>query len=292
MLYLLVTIFAGSGVTLIMKAATSRGLSVDVLNFFYRAGMGTFAILGLLIAFPLSEWPDLFGRTWMYMLPGTLLLYLAGTSTMHAVSRGHVGISAAVMRSCMVLPVAYALGLFYLYDPAHFYRVLPVASVACVLIIGSFICFGFERDGLSHVPKMKTWLIWLAVAFFTTGGWDVLVAMSAQLGTRPTLFCYFGTSLGAALLSSFKLKTRLDWQRWPVLLAGVGAGFLALIVALARPLAVAELGGLLVFPTTNIGGLLIIQLAGALFWQHHLSRIGWTGFALAAAGLALLATCK
>lgn len=292
MLYLLIAILAGAGVTLIMKAVTSHGLSVDVLNFFYRAGMGFFAICGLFISFPFSEWPALFSHTWAYMLPGTFLLYVAGPATMQAVSRGHVGMTAAISRSSMVLPVAYSLGVIYFRDAAHFYRLLPIAGLGCILIIGSFLCFGLERDGLRHVPNMKTWLLWLALAFFSTGGWDVIVAMSAQLDTKQTLFCYYGTSLGAALLSSFKIKTRLNWQRWSLFLAGVGAGLLALIVALARPLAVAELGGLLVFPTTSIVGLLVIQISSAIFWKHYLSRAGWIGLALAAAGIGLLATCK
>lgn len=288
MFYLLLAVFSAAGTTLILKAATSRGISVPTLNFFYRLGMGCSAITGLIFSFSLEEVPALFGATWRFMLPGILFLYLAGITTMNAVSAGHVGITAVVIRSSVVLPVSFSMAIVYLADADRFFQILPWACLGCLLILISLGCFAGEQRGLDAITIRKSWLIWLVGAFFAQGGWDIVIIASAALSARETLFCYYFASVGVVLLSTVKAKIQITRSQWPLFLAGLCAGFLALVVSLVRPLAVKDLGGLIVMPAFAIGSMLVVQFCGSLFWKHRIGWIGWLGVAFSSLGICIL----
>lgn len=293
MFYLLFAILAAAGTTLTLKAATSRGASVPMLNFFYRTGMGCAAVVGLLLSFSIPEMAPLLAETWHLILPGIVFLYLAGITSMNAISTGHIGISTMVIRSSMLLPVGYSLAALYRESPQRFQHILPLAGLGCLLILLAFGCFGMEQQGRRHaIPISKAWLVWLGGSFFAQGGWDIVVVASAQLSTRETLFCYYLTSLGAALLSTRNAGLQISKPRWPLIAAGLGAGTLALAVSLVRPLAVKDLGGLIVIPTFAIGTMLLIQIFGSLFWKHHIGAVGWIGFVLSGLGITVLVLCR
>ena len=286
--YLIVSILASVGVTLLLKAATNFGMPVQILNFFYRLGMGTFAVVGLLISFRLAEFPALWLRTWMFVIPGILCLYLAGMGAMSGAKYGHIGITTMVIRSSLILPVGYALTVIFFENREKFFHVLPWAGAGCVAILMGFVMIGAERETRRHVASPGKWIGWLGLGFLFQGGWDTLVAIASGLSGREMQFCFFLVSLGAALLSSFKLEVQLGHWSWWQAGGGLLAGLLSLIVALARPLAVKDLGALIVFPAFSIGGLLLVQFCGALFFKHALGRLGWVGVSLSAIGIILL----
>lgn len=286
--FLLATICASTGVVLTLKFAMSRGMPADTVNFFYRMGMGVSAILGLIVTFPLTEVPSYLMRTWPFIVPGTLLLFLAGTSAINSVRRGHMGISTMVIRGSVVLPVGFSLAVLWLNAPERFFAVLPWACGGCVAVLLSFVCFGLDTERRVGIQSARGWLPWLAVAFFAHGGWDIVVAASAGLSARETYFCFCCTGLGAALISSFRIRSGMGGISAVPAIAGLTGGLLALAVSLVRPLAIKDLGGLIVFPVTAIGGMLLVQYFGALFWKHRLGRAGWIGAGFSVLGIVLL----
>ncbi len=288
MLYLLASIGATSGVVLTLKFAMSRGMSALMVNFFYRMGMGVFALLGLLSTFSPAEFSANLARTWPYIAPGMLLLFLAGTAAINAVRHGHIGISSMVIRASLVLPVGFSLATLLHRDQGKFLAVLPWACGGCLAVLASFVCFGLDQESRVESENTREWISWLALAFFAHGGWDIVVATSAGLTNRETFFCYCCTSLGASVLSSFRFKSGMGRKNYVSMIAGLSAGLLALVVSLVRPLAVKELGGLIVFPITAIGSMLLVQYFGALFWRHRLGRAGWIGAAFSIVGIVLL----
>lgn len=288
MVYLLLAIFCAAGTTLILKAVANRGIGVPTLNFFYRVGMGLSAVLGLVFSFTLQEVPSLFAATWQFILPGIMLLYFAGITAMNAVSGGHVGIAAVVIRSSMILPVSFSLLIVYLADADQFFHILPWVCLGCLLILLSLACLAMESRGVTSIAVKKSWPAWVVGAFFAQGLWDTVVVISAGLSTRETLFCYYFTSLGAVLLSTVKVKIKINRCQWPLIAAGLCAGFLALLVSLVRPLAVKSLDGLIVIPAFAIGSMLLVQLCGSILWKHRVGRVGWLGIALSSLGILLL----
>ncbi len=290
MIALLATILFASAVTLLLKVATSRGMPVSQVNFFYRAGMGLFALIGLLIHFPLKELLPLWSQLWGYIIPGILLLHLTGTATIHAVNIGHIGISSLVVRAAMVIPVAFSLLLLFRQEASLFIRVLPWVIGGVGFILAGFSCFIREREALRAVAQPHWWYFWLALAFLFQGGWDILVTLTSTLPARQTIFCFYVISLGAGLASSVGLGKRepgAKWQ-WNLIFYAVISGLFALLVSLIRPFAVRETGGVVAFPLLSIGTILTVQLFGSWFWKQRLGKWGWSGVGLAAIGIILL----
>lgn len=292
MWYLIIAVCAAVGTTLTLKVATSKGMSIPTLNSFYRLGMGISALIGLLFSFSPLEMPALFAATWGFVLPGVIFLYFAGITAMNAISAGPIGISAVVIRSSMLLPVGYSLIILNQEDPERFRQILPFACIGCVLILFAFGLLGAEGRTQSGISVRKTWVFWLVGAFIAHGGWDTVVVASTRLGDRDLLFCYYLTSLGAALLSMRGAKFQVATSCRPLIAAGLGAGVLALTVSLIRPLAVKELGALIAIPSFSIGSMFLIQLLGSLVWKQHIGPAGWLGFVFSGMGIIVLVWCK
>lgn len=292
MIYLTIAILAAVGTTLTLKVATNQGMSIPTLNSFYRLGMGSSALIGLLLSFSLWEMPALLATTWRFILPGVILLYFTGIAAMNAISAGPIGISTMVIRSSMLLPVGYSLVILHQKDPQRFHQILPLACIGCLLILFAFGLLGLERRTKPGIVVKKTWAFWLTTSFFAQGGWDTVVVASARLSDRELLFCYYLTSLGAALLSMRGANFQMTKSSRPFIAAGLGAGILALTVSLIRPLAVKDLGALIAIPSFAIGSMFLIQIFGSLFWKQNIGMAGWLGFIFSGLGIIILVSCK
>ena len=75
----------------------------------------------------------------------------------------------------------------------------------------------------------------------------------------------------------------------PELTYGGVAGLLSLLASGCRIWAVRDLDGIFVFPVTTIGTVVLVQVLSLVLWQEETGLAGWLGFALAIAGVLLLA---
>lgn len=292
MFYLLTSVLCTAGTLLILRAVASQGMDISTLNFMYRAGMGGAAVMTLVASFSWQDYPALWLMTWPFILPGIVLVYLTGVTSINSLNRGHIGVSTMVVRSSILLPVSYVLFRLHQEDPAEFQKFLPLALFGCLSILGGFACFGFERGSRQHSDSIGVWVAWLVAAFFVLGSWDILVAMAADLTPEQSRFCFCITSLGAALVSTFKIRPSLGQKQPPLILLAMLAGLLALLVSIIRPLAVKDLGGLIVFPASAIGVAIIMQIIGAIVWKQRIGIAGIFGMLASAVGITILVYCR
>jgi len=134
-----------------------------------------------------------------------------------------------------------------------------------------------------------SWVAWLVVVFLAQGSWEIMLRSTRPL-TTDAARAFFMTVVfgGSMVLSSFSVlaaRPRLRRTEWWY---GGLAGLCGFIGSGVRPWALRDLDGVIVFPATAVGVMLLVQLAGTTIWKHHLGRWGYLGLAGAVAGVLMM----
>ncbi len=301
MLYLAVSILLMSALAIILRWAVGRGAEPHGLNAVYRVTGG---LVTLALALPTLDWQRL-AEFWhlagITACVAAVFYWLTGLASIKSVELGPLGASWTVIRCSMVIPALASL-LYWREIPLW----PPNLTLGCrllgILAVGGALVLLGGRGGRRPAPAVAAsgtvvqrsaprpvWVYWLALAFVAQGAWEVCLRTTRSYPDSATrsffLVVTFCVAMVLAGTSSAVARVRVRWRE---LRFGVLAGGCALAASGVRVWALRDVDGVIVFPATTAGVLLLVQGAGCLFWRERVSRRGLLALALAILGIAML----
>lgn len=291
MIFLLVSIAFISLTALVFRWSADRGADPLGVNAVFRVFGGVVALTVLLPGLSLAVFRELPAAVWGWSLAGGVFYWLAGYANLRASGLGHLGITWTVSRSAMVLPSLASMVIWQEISLSLTTPQLWLGLAGLLLTLVALVAFGLDRmrKQADAVAAKPGWGLWLVLSFLLQGSWELTLRASGafpQEEWRGSYICIvfllaMVLSLGA-LAWRGQRPGRLEWGFG--LLAGIGT----VVGTGIRPWALRDLPGLLVFPATAVGVILLTQAASALIWKDRLGRWGYLGVAAAMVGVVVL----
>lgn len=257
----------------------AHNFSAIIVNYLTAGILGFFSSKELLINIktlePLKEillYSSLIGA--LFIVVFNLIAY----------STQQIGIAKTVLVSkigSIVLPVSFAL-IFLAED----FSVIRISALV-LSVFSLFFIFNFKQKTLSKIA-----LLILAGIFIGQGTADILFDLSetkidTSYSTLYFAFIFIFAGIFGLIFSFFKKK-----QRFQPNIKNIGFGVLLGVPNFFSLYfffrALSKLDSTLVFPTLNIGVILISTLVGVLFYKERLSQKNIIGILLAIVSLYLI----
>ena len=166
-----------------------------------------------------------------------------------------------------------------------------VTGTVVLLLVGIFLS-GLDqilRERANQTRLHKPWVIWLLLAFAGQGMWEITLRASGAFPAETDRQVYLALVFVIAMLISagtvVVMRIPLRWLDWRF---GLLLGVLATLATLMRPYAIRDLSGVVVFPMTAMGTMLLMNLASITLWKTHLGKWGYIGLGAAVAATILL----
>ena len=282
--YLALQIIGNAAFTLLVKVARTR--RIDYLLFGavnYVVGAVVGLVLFLRAGSPASAAAVVLGiiNGVQYQVTFLLMYALLGMTG--------VAIMVSFLRLSVFIPTIASIALWHEW-PAPLQAVgLALTAIALPLLGGA--------AQQSAPPGRQAWRAWLLIiGTLLISGAGLLAAKAFaelhQEAMRPTyLLAAYGSASVLSALSwplHAKLPAPKDARLLPAILLGALTGLcnVGQLAALLRGLATVP--GIVAFPVTAAGGLLVVAIAGRLTWKERLAGRAGAGIALALAAVALV----
>ena len=278
MIYLLLAIFSSAMVSVVMRLSTSRvrnNVAMLVMNYMMCLVLAAL-YTGLGELFPQS--PALGQTLGMGVVHGAL--YLGSFVLLQTnVKRNGVVLSATFMKLGLLVPMVVSV-LFFGEKPEWLQIIGFLMALAAIVLINS------EKD--SAVMGSKLGLILLLIG---GGSGDAMSKVFEELGDRTLsgqfLFYTFLAALTLCIALMLVKRQRLGKAEilWGLLI-GIPNFFSAKF--LLRSLE--DVAAVIAYPTYSVATMLVITLAGVLFFRERLGRRQWAALGIILVALGLLNT--
>ena len=278
MIYLLLAIFSSAMVSVVMRLSTSRvrnNVAMLVMNYMMCLVLAAL-YTGLGELFPRS--PALGQTLGMGVVHGAL--YLGSFVLLQTnVKRNGVVLSATFMKLGLLVPMVVSV-LFFGEKPEWLQIIGFLMALAAIVLINS------EKD--SAVMGSKLGLILLLIG---GGSGDAMSKVFEELGDRTLsgqfLFYTFLAALTLCIALMLVKRQRLGKAEilWGLLI-GIPNFFSAKF--LLRSLE--DVAAVIAYPTYSVATMLVITLAGVLFFRERLGRRQWAALGIILVALGLLNT--
>lgn len=293
MIYLLCSIVFMSLANVCQRYSGLAGANAYVVNAMVRVMAGALAIFGVMFSLGIDSVLNASQQVVLWGLLGGVFYTVAGLAAIKTYGLGHLGISSTILRCSMVIPTAASL-LFW-HEVIFAWNSLSMWLVlgAMVLMVGAIVFSGLDQiraSRISNEPFSKAWAVWLILTFATQGLWEITLraagGFEVEQDRQVYLVIVFVTSMvwSLGVLVAVRVKPRRQ-----EIIYGLVLGVLATIGSSVRPMAVRDLSGVIVFPLTAMGTMVLLNIISRLVWKTHLGKWGMVG--LAAAVLATTMLC-
>jgi len=292
-IYLIVSIFFVSLMSVLMRYSLSKGATALALNFSYR-GTAALAVLAMLLfktgpATLRADW-DL---GWTLIAVASLSYWLTGLASIKSVQLGPLGPSWTILRCSMILPVIASI--LYWNELSVWPPDGPAAARVSGVVLGLVtvvVCGSGRRasnEGSTERVLRDQWLPWMTAAFLAQGVWEICLRATRGLAAGDERAVFLLVVFAAScLLTVPPLIIRGVRVRAKDLTYGAVLGLCALGGTGCRVLALREVDGTIVFPATTVCAMLLAQLAGRYIWGEKTPRAA-LGLVLGIASVLLLA---
>lgn len=278
MIYLLLAILSSAMVSIIMRLSTNRvkdNIAMLAMNYLMCLALAA-GYTGLGSLFPAAE--NLTATLGMGAIHGAL--YLASFVLLQLnVKRNGVVLSATFMKLGLLVPMVVSVALFG-EKPELLQIVGFVTAIAAIVLIN------MEKD--ATVMGSKAGLILLLLGGGTA---DVMSKIFEELGDKSLsdqflFYTFFAAlTLCVALMLCKKQRPRGGEVFWGLLI-GIPNFFSAKFLLRALE----DVAAVIAYPTYSVATMLVITLAGVLFFREKLGRRQWAALGIILVALALLNT--
>ncbi len=291
--YLIISILFIAATAVTFRISTDRGADPYGVNAAYRCVGGVIAIVfGMVVVGP-GAFLKIGKTTWLWAGVGGVLYWLAGLTNLRATGLGHMGVTWTVNRCAMVIPALASLLVWHEAPLSLASAKFRWTVFGLALTVVAIVTFGLDRNirkgNLGSPSASGSWLRWLAAAFLAQGGWETSLRAAGGFERETDRVVFLSVIFAVAMiLSVLTLKLRpakLGRREW---MFGAIAGIGSLIGSGVRPWALRDLPGVLVFPATAVGVLLLMQIISACFWKTKVSRQVVVGILIAVAAVIVL----
>jgi hypothetical protein len=169
---------------------------------------------------------------------------------------------------------------------------LAARLAGIALGLGTAVLYGYGYGRLrpgtgSDARPRGSWIAWAAASFAAQGAWETCLLGTRSYSQEASRFFLLLVFAGCFLLTIPILLVRrigVGGREWKY---GAILGLCAMLGTTYRLDAIRELGGLIVFPTTTIAGILVAQAAGRWIWGERLPYT-WVGLAMGVTAILLM----
>lgn len=276
MLSLLLAIASSALIAIIMRLSTNKApagktmLAANYLVCFLLAA----CYAGFDSLFPAGD--GLLPALGMGVFNG--ILYLGGFVMMQrSVKKNGVVLSSVFMKLGLLVPMALSIFLF-----GEMPTVLQIAGF--ILAVLAIILINFKKDGSS-----ATAVGGLLLLLLMNGGGDAMSKVFEEMGapalSNQFLFYTFLAAFALCVLLVIFTREKPDITS---ILFGLLIGIPNFFSAKFLLMALQEVPAVIAYPTFSVAGLLVVTLAGVLFFKERLEKRQWVALAIIAAALVLL----
>ena len=276
MLSLLLAIASSALITIIMRLSTNKapaGKTMLASNYLVCFLLAT-CYAGFDRLFPAGD--GLLPALGMGVFNG--ILYLGGFVMMQrSVKKNGVVLSSVFMKLGLLVPMALSIFLF-----GEMPTVLQIAGF--ILAVLAIILINFKKDGSS-----ATAVGGLLLLLLMNGGGDAMSKVFEEIGnpalSNQFLFYTFLAAFALCVLLVIFTREKPDITS---ILFGLLIGIPNFFSAKFLLMALQEVPAVIAYPTFSVAGLLVVTLAGVLFFKERLEKRQWVALAIIAAALVLL----
>ncbi len=291
MVFLVLSIVFISTSAVVFRLSADRGASALEVNAVFRLVGGVLALCLLAPGLKGEAISELPAQVWAWALTAGAFYWLAGFANLRASGLGHLGITWTVSRSAMVIPTLASMLIWHEVALRVDSPGMWMAIGGTVLTLAALVAFGLDRmnHAMTHGSSSRRWYIWLAASFLFQGGWELTLRAAGGFGNETYRLAYICIAFTVAMVLS--LISLAAMRRLPSRLAvkfGILAGLCTVVGTGTRPWALRDLPGIVVFPATAVGVILLTQGASAWWWKTRLGRWGYAGMVAAVLGVIIL----
>ncbi|MBE5761459.1 MAG: hypothetical protein E7334_05635 [Clostridiales bacterium] len=276
MIYLLLAIFSSAMVSIVMRLSTGRvkeGMGMLSMNYLCCLFL-SLAYTGVSNAFPALEG---LGRT-LFMGSINGVLYLLGFVLLQVnVRKNGVVLSGVFMKLGLLVPMVMSVLLF---------AEMPsmIQTVGFLLAVGAIVLINYEKDDKNS--KFGFGLILLLLA---GGSGDAMSKVFNEIGAPELsdqflLYTFFSAFLLCTAIAVVK-KEKIGLKE---VLFGFLIGIPNFFSAKFLLKALESISAVIVYPTYSVATLLVITLAGVLFFKEKLKNRRWAALGIILVSLVLL----
>lgn len=275
MMYLILAILSSAMVSIVMRLTKKRVqnetslLAVNYLACVVIAG----AYMGFSNALPKGAGSD----TALSLGAVTGALYLLGFLLLQwNVGKNGVVLSSTFMKLGLLAPIAFSI-LFFGELPTAFQAVGFVLAIAAVLLI----------NGNKGAAAKSRWA--LILLLLTCGTGDFMSKVYEALGPKELNDQFlFYTFVFALILCAALVIVKREKPGLREILWGAALGLPNYFSARFILGALGEMPAVIVYPTFSVATMVVLTLAGVVFFKEKLSRREWMGVLLILVALAFL----
>ena len=276
MIYLLLAIFSSAMVSIVMRLSTGRvkeGMGMLSMNYLCCLVL-SLAYTGISNAFPALEG---LGRT-LFMGSINGVLYLLGFVLLQVnVRKNGVVLSGVFMKLGLLVPMVMSVLLF-----AEMPSVIQ--TVGFLLAVGAIVLINYEKD-----DKNSRFGFGLILLLLAGGSGDAMSKVFNEIGA-PALSDQFllYTFFSAFLLCTAMTVVKKEKIGLKEVLFGFLIGIPNFFSAKFLLKALESISAVIVYPTYSVATLLVITLAGVLFFKEKLKNRRWAALGVILVSLVLL----
>ncbi|MBQ2816610.1 MAG: EamA family transporter [Clostridia bacterium] len=276
MIYLLLAIFSSAMVSIVMRLSTGRvkeGMGMLSMNYLCCLFL-SLAYTGVSNAFPALEG---LGRT-IFMGSINGVLYLLGFVLLQVnVRKNGVVLSGVFMKLGLLVPMVMSVLLF---------AEMPslIQTVGFLLAVGAIVLINYEKD-----DKNSRFGFGLILLLLAGGSGDAMSKVFNEIGA-PALSDQFllYTFFSAFLLCTAMTVVKKEKIGLKEVLFGFLIGIPNFFSAKFLLKALESISAVIVYPTYSVATLLVITLAGVLFFKEKLKYRRWAALGVILVSLVLL----
>ena len=194
-----------------------------------------------------------------------------------SVKKNGVVLSSVFMKLGLLVPMALSIFLF-----GEMPTVLQIAGF--ILAVLAIILINFKNDGSS-----ATAVGGLLLLLLMNGGGDAMSKVFEEMGnpalSNQFLFYTFLAAFALCVLLVIFTREKPDITS---ILFGLLIGIPNFFSAKFLLMALQDVPAVIAYPTFSVAGLLVVTLAGVLFFKERLEKRQWVALAIIAAALVLL----
>jgi len=276
MIYLLLAILCSAAISLVMRLSTHRvkgNVSMLAMNY----------LMCLLIAGTYTGWGNLFpsaegSRTALLLGGSQGLLYLAAFVLLQLnIKKNGVVLSAIFQRLGLLVPMVVSVFLF---------GELPkgMQVVGFCVAIAAIILINLEKE--QTVMQFKFGLVLLLMA---GGCADVMAKLYEEWGNPELSAQFLLYTFGLALVLCLILMV---WKKerpgMPEVLYGFAVGVPNYFSAKFLLASLESIPAVVVYPTFSVATILVVTLAGVVFFKERLGKRQWAAVGIILVALVLL----
>lgn len=292
MIYLLLSILFMSVANVYQRYTGLAGANAFGVNFVARLVSGGVALVAILAALGIEPILQSSSSVLLWACVGGVFYWMAGLAAIKAYSLGHLGISSTILRCSMVVPTAASLIFWHEVVFAFDSLAMWVVLLSLVLMLMAILFSGMDQIRAStkrNEPFSRAWAVWITLAFASQGGWEITLRAAGGFATEQERQVYLALVFIVALVMSLGTLAVVRFiPRKKEIMFGVGLGVLAMLATFVRPAAIRDLSGVIVFPMTALGTMVLLNILSTLIWKTHLGRWGVTGLTAAVFAAVLL----